>query len=110
MWVFLSNAYLSIVASDKQDHLCVRARAKGDIERVFPRAVVTVTPKADYRFRSLIERALVADAMADAAMAIDYGNFKSSVMEEDRHNTYMNVWVSMHRFQTARSFKRKNRK
>jgi hypothetical protein len=38
MWVFLSGAFLSIV-QDKQkpERLVVRARRRGDIERVFRR-------------------------------------------------------------------------
>ena len=50
MWVFLNNAFLSIVEHrENQNILLVRARIKGDIERVFPGVMVHKTPEADYQ-------------------------------------------------------------
>ena len=49
---FLNDAFLSIVShTERPDHLHVRARLPGDIERTFPSAAVTETPTADYRSR-----------------------------------------------------------
>ena len=63
MWIFLSDAFLSVVA-DKDDpsgpRLLVRARRQGDIERVFPETEVASTPGADYRFRAWLPRERVA--------------------------------------------------
>lgn len=100
MWVFLSNAFLSIVAHrDKPDVLLVRARARPDIKRVFPAARVTTLATADYRYRAEISREVVAAAIADQVLGIDYPNFKNSVSEDPRHDAYVSVWTAMMRFQ-----------
>ncbi|CAB4180215.1 hypothetical protein UFOVP1040_36 [uncultured Caudovirales phage] len=111
MWIFLQNAMLSIVdtkahAASKAGRygdrhkansptLMVRARLKGDIERVFPGAKVCVTPSADYRYRATVKRERVAEAIQTEVMNIDYGNFKSGVPNGLRHNAYMGVWGVM---------------
>jgi len=100
VWIFLNNAFLSIV--DKGGNgatLLVRARRAGDIERVFPKAVVLKTPRNDYRYRAQIDREEVAQAIAAAVRGIDYGNFKATVKEHDRHEAYLDVWGAMHDFQ-----------
>ncbi|GAB2898581.1 hypothetical protein GCM10027046_30600 [Uliginosibacterium flavum] len=101
MWIFLNDAYLSVV--DKGDTtgqtLLVRARHKGDIERVFPQAQVQVGGGTDYKYRARIDREAVALRMADAVRATNYGNFKSSVKERPRHDAYMGVWEAMYAFQ-----------
>lgn len=104
MWVFMSNAFLSIVEHRaKYDYLLVRARAEGDIERVFPDATVTKTPAADYLFRAVIPRQEVAAAMAAQVEAIAYDNFKNSVAEDDRHRAYFGAWAAMNDFQRRRA-------
>ena len=93
MWVYLNNAFLSIIdpkanyggGGAKSDQLLVRARFKGDIERVFKRAKVVETPKRDYRYRALVSRETVAQAMLQAVQNIDYLNFKGSTKERWRH-------------------------
>lgn len=53
MWLCLNSAFLSIVFKDcAEDELLVRARRKGDIEKVFPDAKVIRSTDSDY----LIER------------------------------------------------------
>jgi len=105
MWLFLSNSMLSIVQKrdQKPGTLTVRARAAGDIERVFPNAQVTATPKADYGYRAVIERDDIARALAHAVEALDYDNFKDSVSEQDRHDAYAAAWAAMFHFQKARN-------
>lgn len=100
MWVFLNDSFLSIV--DKGGNgvtLLVRARHAGDIERVFPDADVQIGCGTDYRYRARIDRERVANAIADSIRKIDYGNFKSTVTDEDRHEAYMDVWSVMYAFQ-----------
>ena len=100
MWVFLNNAFLSIVDKDGDGTtLLVRARKAGDIQRVFPAARVEITPRNDYRFRAQVDREHVALALAEAIRQITYSNFKGSVTEHDRHESYMDVWQAMYRFQ-----------
>jgi hypothetical protein len=112
MWVFLNDAFLSIVdesakklrmrnrAPSLDDPLLVRARVKGDIERVFPGTRVVENEATDYRFRAVVRRSDVAQAIYDEAMRIDYGNFKASVEEDDRHDVYAEVWNAHFRWQS----------
>lgn len=95
MWVILNDAMLSIVASDCPDLLMVRARVKGDIERVFPKARVSYTPERDYAYRALVPRDVVGAALSARAIGIDYGNFKDSVHEPRRKSIYSRVWETL---------------
>lgn len=97
MWVYLKSAFLSIVADrDAEERLLVRARIKGDIERVFPDAQTSHTPKADYHYRASVSRLAVADTLREAALAIDYPNFKARVGADDlaRERLYAGVWAT----------------
>ena len=94
MWIFLGDAFLSIV--DKGGNgttLLVRARKQGDLERVFPEAEVQETPHNDYRYRARLPRERVAQAMADAVRDIRYPNFKGTVRSHARHEVYLKVWI-----------------
>jgi hypothetical protein len=102
MWIFLNNAFLSIVDKGGDGStLLVRSRKAGDIERVFPAAEVSETPRNDYRFRARVDREQVAQAFAEAVRSVRYPNFKDSVKEPRRHDAYLGVWEVMHRFQQA---------
>lgn len=111
MWICLNDAFLSIVAprpgttAAKNGELIVRGRCKGDIEAVFRNADVTHTPDRDYAFRARIAREAVADAITAQVCGIDYGNFKDSVAEPDRHDAYFDIWRTMNRLQHARGHK-----
>jgi len=102
MWVFLNDAFLSIVQDmDDPDRLLVRARHEQDVENVFGAVEVAETEDADYRFRTFLPRATVAEAMKKQTEAIDYTNFKNSVPDHKRHDAYMGVWQVMRRFQKS---------
>lgn len=115
MWVFLNNSFLSIIdpkaayggGGAKSDQLLVRARFKGDIERVFKRAKVVETPKRDYRCRALVSRETVAQAMLRAVNNIDYLNFKGSTKEGWRHDAYQGCWGVMEAEQYRQHNKRR---
>lgn len=115
MWVYLNNAFLSIIdpkanyggGGAKSDQLLVRARFKGDIERVFKRAKVVETPKRDYRYRALVSRETVAQAMLQAVQNIDYLNFKGSTKERWRHDAYQGCWGVMESEQYRQHNKRR---
>jgi hypothetical protein len=103
MWIFLNDAFLSIVDKGGDGNtLLVRARKAGDIERVFPDARVVQGEGTDYAFRARIEREEVAEKIADAARNIRYSNFKNTVKEHDRHDAYIDVWQAMYAFQRRR--------
>lgn len=104
MWVFLNDAFLSIVEPSVEDQgrsedLLVRARFDGDIEKVFPSADVKQTDNHDYAYRALINRHKVADVIASEVDHINYNNFKGSVRQKFRHDAYIDVWVQMYRAQ-----------
>ncbi len=104
MWIFLNDAFLSIVADrDNGDNLLVRARFPGDITTVFPSAEVAETRRADYRFRARLSRAEVASAIAQALASMTATNFKNSVRERWRHDVYLNVWGVMSNAQHKRA-------
>lgn len=100
MWVMLSNAYISVVHKDcKPDELLVRARMKGHIEAVFPDAKVTEATHTDYRYRAVLPRAVVAQALADQAMTMTYDNYKNTVKNHRFHDALAAVWGIMARLQ-----------
>jgi len=99
MWIFVNDAFLSIVQHNRRKTMMmVRARVRGDIETVFPGARVSVTPQHDYPFRAVISRKAVVSAMATEVNRIDYYNFKNSVAEDDRHDAYFKVWTAMYNY------------
>jgi hypothetical protein len=105
MWVCLNKAFFSIVHKEcKPDELLVRARRPGDIESVFPDAVVIKSPDTDYLFRAVLPRTRVAEAIASEVTAIDYGNFKDSVRNRPLHDAYSAVWGIMARLQPTRPY------
>jgi len=103
MWIFLSDAFLSVVAERDNPNgprLLVRARRQGDIERVFPEAETFSVAGADYAFRAWLPRQRVAEVMQQQVEAIHYSNFKSSIRDHDYHDAAMEAWSAMHRYQT----------
>lgn len=96
MWLCLNDCFLSIVSKDcRRDELCVRARRKGDIDKIFPKAEVVRTPKGDYLFRAIVKRSAVRSAMAGEINRITYENFKDSVEDDALHSAYLRVWSTM---------------
>jgi hypothetical protein len=100
MWICLNDAFLSIVTDRTQpDRLLVRARRRGDIERVFADAIVNENTKTDYRYRTHLSRATVANTLSTRIAEIDYPNFKASVSDTKRHAAYFHLWDVMYRYQ-----------
>lgn len=96
MWIMLNDAFFSIVHKDcGRDELLVRARRKGDIEKVFPGVKVLKTTNTDYLFRARITKKAVAEALTLELSRVTYGNFKSSVADKALHDAYLRVWTSM---------------
>ena len=100
MWACFNDGFLSMVA-DRNDPkmLMIRARKKAHISNVFPKAVITESPKADYRWRTRIDRVEVSAMMTQRIMGINYDNFKNSVEDHELHDAYNNVWSVMYRLQ-----------
>jgi len=110
MWVCLTDCFLSIVHKDcADDELLVRARRKGDIEKVFPDANVRETLGNDYRYRAVVSREAVSAAMAAEVSRITYDNFKNNVDDHDLHNAYASVWGVIGRLQPGGPYSRGGR-
>ena len=102
MWIVLNNSFLSIVKNrNDKNELLVRARVSGDIKKVFIDADVFEDANADYKYRSYLDRKVVANAISEELMNINYDNFKSSVSKDDnmRNTAYMNVWSALNKMQ-----------
>ena len=98
MWIFTSKSFISVVQKPGDtDMLTVRARVKGDIEALFPDAKAEVNKGTDYKYRAKVPREVVAKAVLDQVMALNYSNFKNTVKEKKRHSAYMDVWSAMYR-------------
>ena len=96
----LTDSSLSIVSDTRNPgRLMVRARAAGDIEKVFPNAIVTETPNGDYRWRTTLSRRIVSEALTAEIKKIGYPNFKAAVPNNARHDAYMRCWSAMRDFQ-----------
>jgi len=100
MWLMTPTSFLSVVHKDCQPgELLVRARMKGHIEAVFPDAKVTEATRTDYRYRAVLPRSVVAQALADHAMTMTYDNYKNEVRENRFHDALAAVWSIMARLQ-----------
>tara|TARA_X000001036_G_C20363038_1_gene677280 strand:- start:159 stop:464 length:306 start_codon:yes stop_codon:yes gene_type:complete len=100
MWIQFNNAFLSIVENrEKTIELLVRARVKGDIEKVFPEADVFEDNNADYKYRAFISKVIVAEKIMLKVTEINYDNFKNSVKEIKRKKVYGNIWAELRKFQ-----------
>lgn len=96
MWICLNDAFLSIVVDRTHlGYLLVRAWRQGEIEKVFPDAIVPRNVGSDYRYLAFIPRSQVALLLAERLEAIDYGNFKNSVRDVDLHDAYQSIWRTM---------------
>jgi hypothetical protein len=96
MWLFSQQGMFSIVEDQySPEHLIVRARVKGDIERYWPYAVVERTEHSDYLYRAPVPKTDVAEVIAKMVMDIDYANYKDSIEDERRSMFYARVWANM---------------
>ncbi len=96
MWIFLNDAYLSVVAErGDTGRVLVRSRVERDIQRALPAAEVFEDTSADYRYRAFVSKDDLKQALCGAVDRIDYDNFKNSVPDPTRHHAYMKVWQAM---------------
>ena len=50
---------------------------------------------ADYPFRAILQKQAVRVAVSDYLAHLEYDNFKSSIDDEDYHDTCLSVWKTM---------------
>jgi hypothetical protein len=97
MWVFLPDAFVSIVEHESESRLVdVRARIRGDIERLFPEADVAETIDRDYRFATTLPRERVSQVIALRTAKVNYTSFFDAIPDEDRQQAYIQVWGAMY--------------
>ncbi|MDO5310173.1 MAG: hypothetical protein Q4G03_11885 [Planctomycetia bacterium] len=105
MWLFTKHGFFSAVQNwDDKDKIHVRARFKGDLERLCEaynvQANVVQIPRTDYPYRMDFPRDTWAQIVKDEANGIDYTNFKSAVHDgTDRDDAYMVVWSTLRKAQ-----------
>lgn len=96
MWLLLNDCFFSIVSKEcGRDELLVRARRRGDIEKVFDGAKVKRSPSTDYLYRACVKKEAITAALANEVNRINYGNFKSSVGDDRLHAAYLRVWSDL---------------
>ena len=105
MWIMMNNSYFSIVKNTKKkDHLLVRGRVNGDIEKIFPKAQVIERQGSDYKYRASIPKWIVSNVMKKEIEKINYDNFKNSVSSKEhfRHRVYFEVWMKLMELQKGK--------
>lgn len=109
MWLFLNDAFVSIVR-DRNDagRVCVRARNRAHLERLFPADRILETSDADYACRVFVDKEVVADIVARRVRQIDYGNFKSSVGDDALHRLYQELWCAQAQYQARLTARQKH--
>ena len=109
MWIFCKLGFFSAVEHrERPDNLLIRARFKGDLERLIGAMTkeerelicgnpkVEITPDADYRYRMECPKIWFSEVLREQAEEIDYDNFKNAVHEGTaRDGAYMDVWRAL---------------
>lgn len=113
MWVITPEVCVSVVAKDPtgEGRLCVRARTRGDLERLRRRYCPQLTlavkdAGTDYEWRAYCTPEEWAEAAARLALAVDYPNMKDRVTNDHRHDVYLDVWVALRRLARPRDRRR----
>lgn len=100
MWVFTNIGFISAVAHrTKRDHLMVRARRLEHLQAIFPGIEVHQTNNADYKYRVVIHRDLLAAVINKEIDGMQYDNFKNSISDHAYHDACSQVWRVMHALQ-----------
>jgi hypothetical protein len=105
MWIFTKQGFISIKQhKDDLDKLLIRARVKGDLEKMFPGCKVIANVGTHYKFRTTVDRTAVASQIANAVLDIDYTEgFKTSVDYSRRYPFYLRIWEELCDMQDALS-------
>jgi hypothetical protein len=97
MYVFLPDAFVAIDEHEREPRLLIiRARIRGDIERLFPEADVVETIDRDYRFATSLPRERVAQVIGLRTAKLNYAHFFDAIKDEDRKQAYIQVWATMY--------------
>jgi len=103
MWLMTNFGFFSVVQKPGDELLTVRTRVKKDLEMLREKYIpglgeIIDTPKADYQFRTRVQKEVFAEAMRKVALDISYDNFKNSVVKvqgSKRAHIYHDVWSTL---------------
>jgi len=76
----------------------VRARRARHISSLWGEADVYFDPDADYPYRAVIERDVVARVLADYIKEIDYDAFKPAVKEPELREAFNHMWYVLYQY------------
>lgn len=96
MWIFLNRSFFAVTSHEKNpDLLRIQSRKRGDIEAVFPDALVSQNLSRDYRYQALVGREAVSYALAQEVKAIDYTCFARTLQADalERRDAYYYAWL-----------------
>ena len=109
MWIFLSDAFVSIVEDNKcADLVLVRARREKHLQNFLTAEIEDVnidwavknardncieeTAGRDYRWRVTLRKDVLSQLMVAHTSNINYPNFKDSIRSDRYHSIASNVW------------------
>ena len=103
MWITTTIGFFSVVQKRNTDHVTIRARARGDLDRLrehyLPELSETLDHVGtDYPYRATATHEQWAEAMRRLCMDLDYDNFKNAVARDmgwTRERVYHNVWSTL---------------
>ena len=113
MWLYSTCGFFSIVHKPpcEKDEVLVRARCREDILKLQEVLNATLnfdgkpfrTSKADYAYRMVVPKGVMASFMAGLLMDLGYDNFKDTIPSGDhlRHEAYFRCWDAMYDWQHA---------
>jgi hypothetical protein len=102
MWIFTRDGFYSAVHKDsKEDEFLVRSRQRADPivlgKKLGLKIKIKETALNDYRYRAVMKKTDWAKYLAEAALELDYDNFKNTVPRDDfmRHSAYLRWWEAL---------------
>lgn len=108
MWIVTAIGFYSVVRAPRC-RVQVRARVRADLAALIRRfnlrrkTRIISTPENDYPFRIFLTTAqwkMCLNGFANDAAKCE--NFKASVIDQKRHNIYLDVWSVLMRLEYAR--------
>lgn len=115
MWILMDTGFISIVQHNRDPRLMlVRSRVEDDLAALGTDCAahgwdldIERDDTADYRWRTIIPRDVLADILRDRVLGIDYDSHVKDVALERsapnpaRRDAYYDTWAAMHTMQTA---------
>jgi hypothetical protein len=102
MWIFTRDGFYSAVHKDcKEDEVLVRSRQKADLlalgKKIGLKLKIARTALSDYRYRTVVKKDDWAKYLSEAALELDYNNFKNKVprTEFKRHSACLRCWEAL---------------